>query len=220
MNGVDLAVMHLIGGHQAEAGVVVILVIPVEEAAAEASGVLDAAEALREAWLVFEGLEAAFLDSRYVVTNIARGSAEWLYDTLLLRARSGREPDQAAQEPTGFRPDQLPLAARQPGSPAAAHRRLLAAARAARRHPRAAAAGQRHVRHPAAAPDQDRRPRHRGRHAGAHRLRRKLPRGRSVRRHRALVPTRRAVTHGASAPNPPGPANPQRLTLPFQYAMK
>jgi len=39
------------------------------------------------------------LDIRYVVTNLEFGSAEWLYDTLYC-ARSGREPDQAAQEPT------------------------------------------------------------------------------------------------------------------------
>ena len=39
---------------------VVVLVVPIEEAAAEASGVLDAAEALGELRLVLEGLEVAF----------------------------------------------------------------------------------------------------------------------------------------------------------------
>ena len=53
----------------------------------------------------------------------------------LLRARSGREPDQAAQEPACLRPHQLPLAARQSGAARAAHRRLLADADGARRHP-------------------------------------------------------------------------------------
>src|SRR3954451_3806131 len=61
----------------------------------------------------------------------------------LLRARSGREPDQAAQDPACLRPHQLPLPARQSGAPRAAHRRLLAAADAARRHSQAAAAGER-----------------------------------------------------------------------------
>ncbi len=63
------------------------------------------------------------LDVRYVVTNFRSGTAEWLYDTLY-RARPSREPDQAAQEPACLRPHQLPLAARQPGAPGAAHRCL------------------------------------------------------------------------------------------------
>ena len=57
MNGVGLAVMHLVGGHQADADVMVILVIPGEEAAAEGPGILDAAEAPGELRLVFQGLE-------------------------------------------------------------------------------------------------------------------------------------------------------------------
>ena len=57
VNGVDLAVMHLVRGHQADARMMMILVVPVEEGTAEASGVLDAAEAFRETRLIFQGFE-------------------------------------------------------------------------------------------------------------------------------------------------------------------
>ena len=57
MNGVGLAVMHLIRGHQADADVMVILVIPGEEAAAEGPGVLDATKTFGELRLIFQGLE-------------------------------------------------------------------------------------------------------------------------------------------------------------------
>ena len=60
IDGVGLAIMHLIWGHQADPDVMMILVVPVEEASAEASGVLDAAEALGEPWLILQGLEVAF----------------------------------------------------------------------------------------------------------------------------------------------------------------
>jgi hypothetical protein len=70
------------------------------------------------------------LGRRYVVTNIATGTAEWLYDTLYC-PRPGGEPDQAAQDPACLRPHQLPRPAGQPGAPGAAHRRLLAHADAA-----------------------------------------------------------------------------------------
>lgn len=53
-------VMHLVGRHQSDADVMVILVIPSEEAAAEGPGILDAAEALGELRLVLESLEVAF----------------------------------------------------------------------------------------------------------------------------------------------------------------
>ena len=52
----------------------------------------------------------------------------------VLRARSGREPDQAAQDATRLGSHVLPLRARQPGPPRAAHRRLLADAHRPRRH--------------------------------------------------------------------------------------
>jgi len=51
--------MHLIRGHQADPGMVMFPVVPVEEGAAEASGVLDAAKGLGEAWLILESLEVA-----------------------------------------------------------------------------------------------------------------------------------------------------------------
>jgi hypothetical protein len=39
---------------------VMLLIVPIEKAATEALGVLDAAEALREARLILEGFEVAF----------------------------------------------------------------------------------------------------------------------------------------------------------------
>ena len=47
-------------GEQADAGVVVVVVVPSEEATAEAQGVLVALEAVREFGNVFEGFELAF----------------------------------------------------------------------------------------------------------------------------------------------------------------
>jgi hypothetical protein len=102
----------------------------------------------------------------------------------LLRPRSGREPDQAAQEPACLRPHQLPFASRQSGTSRAAHRRLLAHADSARRHSNTPAARTGGVRYLARAAAKDRRPHHRDRHARAHDLRRCLPRGRSVPQHR------------------------------------
>ena len=66
MDDVSLAVMHLVGRHQSNTDVVVILVVPGEEAAAEGPGILDAAEALGELRLVFQGLEVR-LRERIVV---------------------------------------------------------------------------------------------------------------------------------------------------------
>src|SRR5271166_4282099 len=54
MNGVDLAIMHLVRGHQTDPRMVMVLVVPVEELAAEASGVLDTAEASWEARLILQ----------------------------------------------------------------------------------------------------------------------------------------------------------------------
>ena len=61
--GVDLfglTVVDLVGRHQADAGMVMVLIVPIEEAAAERFGVLDATEALRKLGLVFHGFEVAF----------------------------------------------------------------------------------------------------------------------------------------------------------------
>jgi hypothetical protein len=54
MDGVGLAVLHLVRGHQADADMMVILVVPSEEAAAEGPGILDAAETFGELRLVFQ----------------------------------------------------------------------------------------------------------------------------------------------------------------------
>ena len=60
MDCVGLTVMHLIGRHQADAGMVMLLIVPIEEAAAECLGILDAAEAPWKLRLVFHGFEVAF----------------------------------------------------------------------------------------------------------------------------------------------------------------
>jgi hypothetical protein len=49
MNCIGLAVVHLVWSHQADPGVMMILIVPVEEATAEAFGVLNAAEVFGEA---------------------------------------------------------------------------------------------------------------------------------------------------------------------------
>jgi len=49
------------------------------------------------------------------------------------------------------------------------------------------------------------------RHAGPHRLRRRLSRSRAVQRSGAQLPACRAMTRGACAPHPPRPVHPQRL---------
>ena len=69
MDGVGLTVMHLIGRHQTDAGMVMLLIVPIEEAAAERFGILDAAEALWELRLVFHGFEVAFRE-RIVVGSV------------------------------------------------------------------------------------------------------------------------------------------------------
>ena len=52
--------MDLIGCHQAETGMVVVLVVPSEEAAAEVPGILGAAEATGKFRLIFQSLEVSF----------------------------------------------------------------------------------------------------------------------------------------------------------------
>ena len=56
MDVVSLAVVDLVWGHEAEARMVMVLVVPGEEAAAEVLGILNAAEALWELGLVFQSL--------------------------------------------------------------------------------------------------------------------------------------------------------------------
>jgi len=69
VNGVHLAVMHLVRGHEADPGMVMVLVVPIEEAAAETPGVLDATEAFREPRLIFQRLEVA-LGERVIVRGV------------------------------------------------------------------------------------------------------------------------------------------------------
>ena len=69
MDCVGLTVMHLIGRHQADAGMVMLLIVPIEEAAAERLGILDAAEAPWKLRLVFHGFEVAFRE-RIVVGGV------------------------------------------------------------------------------------------------------------------------------------------------------
>ena len=66
VNSIHLPEMHLIRRHQTDPGMVVILVVPIEESAAEVPGVLNAREPLRKPWLVFQVFEMA-LGERVVV---------------------------------------------------------------------------------------------------------------------------------------------------------
>ncbi len=66
---VGLAVVDLVGRHETDPGMVVVLIVPGEEAAAEVLGVLNAAEARGEFGLVFEGLEVGF-GERVVVGGV------------------------------------------------------------------------------------------------------------------------------------------------------
>src|SRR3978361_848119 len=69
VDGIHLAVMHLVRGHEADPGVMVVLVVPIEELAAEGLGILDAAEPAGKARLVLQGLEVAF-GERVVVRGV------------------------------------------------------------------------------------------------------------------------------------------------------
>src|ERR1019366_5086646 len=57
---VNLSIVDLVGGQQANAVMVMFAVIPFEESAAESLGVLDGAEAIRELGLIFAGFGEAF----------------------------------------------------------------------------------------------------------------------------------------------------------------
>ena len=57
---VGLTVVDLVRRHEADAGMVMILIIPIEEAASEHLRVLDAAKPLRKLRLIFQGFEVAF----------------------------------------------------------------------------------------------------------------------------------------------------------------
>jgi len=57
---VGLTIVDLVRRHQADARVMMIPIIPIEEGAAERLCVLDAAEPLRKLGLVFQGFEMTF----------------------------------------------------------------------------------------------------------------------------------------------------------------
>ncbi len=69
VNLVGLSIVDLVGRHQADADVVMLLVVPGEELLAEGPGVLDAAEAFWELGLIFERLEMAFRE-RVVIPGV------------------------------------------------------------------------------------------------------------------------------------------------------
>jgi hypothetical protein len=73
---VDLTVVDLIGGQEADADVMVISIVPAKEVAAERPGLLDGLEALRKLWLVFQGLELRF-GERVVVGGMGAGRGIW-----------------------------------------------------------------------------------------------------------------------------------------------
>jgi hypothetical protein len=67
---VGLAIVNLIRCHQTESGMVMGLVVPSEEFATELPGILDAAEAFWEPWLILQGLEVTFRE--WVVVGYMR----------------------------------------------------------------------------------------------------------------------------------------------------
>jgi hypothetical protein len=71
VNGIDLAVVHQIRGHQADPGMGMVLIVPDEKCATETFCVLDAAEAFGKARLILQGLEVAF--GERVVPRFRRG---------------------------------------------------------------------------------------------------------------------------------------------------
>ena len=69
MDVVGLAVVDLVGRHETDPSMVVVLIVPGEEATAELFGILDAAEAAGEFGLVFESLEVG-LRERVVIGRV------------------------------------------------------------------------------------------------------------------------------------------------------
>jgi len=60
MDGVGLTEVDLVGCYQANACVMVVLIIPSEEAAAERAGFVDGFEPFGKLWLIFQCLEVGF----------------------------------------------------------------------------------------------------------------------------------------------------------------
>ena len=143
------------------------------------------------------------LDTRFVVTNVEYGAAEWVYNAFYC-ARGQAEnliklhKTQLASDRTSCR-----SANRQPGPPCSAHSGLLAHAHRSRRHPETARSRQRRVFDPAPAADQDRRPRHRNREPCPSRFRRRLPGGRPIPRPARSPRPARTLNGGARSPSAP-----------------
>jgi hypothetical protein len=147
------------------------------------------------------------LDIRFVVTNLERGSAEWLYNTLYCARgqaenpglRRGRLRSSCTRASSSDRTScRSPLANQVRLVLHTAASWLMLTVRDAIPKPQALATAEFiTLRMPSA---QDRRPHHRDRDTRPHRLRRGVPRSRIVPRHRAQPPTRRTLTHGAIAP--------------------
>ena len=150
------------------------------------------------------------LDIRFVVTNLADGSAEWLYDSLYC-ARGQAEnliklhKSQLASDRTSCR------------SPIANQVRLVLHTGAywlmltvRDAIPKTARSGEGRVRDIAPAADQDRRPRHRDGQPRAPRLRRRLSRSRSAPRSAWRARAAGAMKAGAAAPSTV-PSPPARL---------
>jgi hypothetical protein len=140
------------------------------------------------------------LDIRYVVTNIASGTAEWLYANLYC-ARGQAEnliklhKAQLASDRTSCRAataNQMRLVLH-----TAAYWLVLAVRDAI---PDGPCPRQGRVQHHPAQASQDRHPRHRDRQPGARRLRQRLPGCRSLPLPGRLDQVRRALSHGASGP--------------------
>ena len=115
------------------------------------------------------------LDIRYVVTNLRCRQRRVALRHALLRARPGREPDQAAQDPACLGPHQLPLRLANQVRLVlhTAAYWLMLTVRDAIPKPQPLATRRVHDAAPATA--QDRRAHHRDRHPRPHRLRRRLP---------------------------------------------
>jgi hypothetical protein len=146
------------------------------------------------------------LDIRYVVTNIATGTAEWLYADLYCargQAENLIKLHKAACLTAPAAELRLPTRCARPP-----YRRPLAGPRRPRCHSQGPCSpGRVHTINSA---PEGRRPRHRNRQPGARRLRQRLPGRRPLPPPGRLDQTRRALNHGAS-----GPANPLRLSNAF-----
>ena len=118
------------------------------------------------------------LDTRFVVTNVEYGAAEWIYAALY--CARGQAENLISCTRRSSLPIERPVVPRsQIRSASRCTRRLTRAhAHRSRRHPETARSSQRRVLDLATAADQDRRPRHRNRKPRPSRFRRRLPGGR------------------------------------------